>query len=120
MAAGNEPELPGSPTARQFHADVEAALTESGRVAFTEDDTGKGLAATVRRIAKRQGRSAWSFMKRHPFVSVLALGAATGALALEVGAAELTLAGAVAFAAYKVLREGEPPLQAIQEVERRV
>jgi hypothetical protein len=57
-------------------------------------------------------------MKRHPFASTIALAVGITAVSALIGAAEVALGAAAAFAAYKVLREGEPPLQAIEEVER--
>jgi hypothetical protein len=59
-------------------------------------------------------------MKRHPFASTMVTAVAVTAVAGLVGAAEVALGATAAFAAYKVLREGEPPLQAIEEVERAV
>jgi aromatic ring-opening dioxygenase catalytic subunit (LigB family) len=105
----------GNPTARQFHKDIEDALAEKAHPKAAP------LAAKLTRMAKCGGRAAWHFMKEHPFVSVLALGAAATLVAAQIGVAEITLGGAVAFAAYKVIREGEPPLKAIeQELERRL
>jgi hypothetical protein len=99
-------------TARQFHEDIENALR--GRRAATNDR----LSDQLRHKAKAGGRTVWRLAKRHPFVAVVLLGAAGTAAAAEIGVAELTLGGALAFAAYKVLRQGEPPLRAIEEVER--
>jgi hypothetical protein len=47
-------------------------------------------------------------MKRHPFASTMVMAVAVTAVAGLVGAAEVALGATAAFAAYKVLREGEP------------
>ena len=59
-------------------------------------------------------------MKSYPFISVAALAVGATALASVVGVVELTFGAAVAYAAYKVLREGEPPLQAVQEIQQQL
>jgi hypothetical protein len=98
------------PTARQVHDDIESLLgprppphSWSGRIASS---------------LKSGGERAWRVMKSHPFASVAALALGATAVASVVGVVELTFGAAVAYAAYKVLREGEPPLRAVQEVER--
>lgn len=98
-------------TARQVHDDIEQTLairSAKGGVPKRIEDT-----------AKDAGRSAWRLMKRHPFLAVFAVGVGGIALAAEIGVAELALGGALALAAYKVLREGEPPIKAFEEIGRR-
>jgi len=99
-----------NPTARQVHDDIEGML---GRSPTTHDWSGR-----VRRSVKKNGQRAWQTMKRYPFVSVAALAVGATALASFIGVVELTFGCAVAYGAYKVLREGEPPLRAVQEIER--
>jgi hypothetical protein len=98
------------PTARQVHDDIEGML---GRSPAAHTWSGR-----VGRSAKKNGQRAWHTMKRYPFLSVAAMAIGATALASVVGVVELTFGCAVAYATYKVLREGEPPLRAVQEVER--
>ncbi len=87
-----------SATARQVHEDLERMVQTRGH-----DDT------ALVKLARTEGERLWRGMKRHPFVSAVGVALGAGALAACVGAAEITFATALAFAAYKVLREGEPP-----------
>jgi hypothetical protein len=100
----------GSATARQVHDDVEGTLRPRE----------PGAAGRLQDRLKAAGGAVWQAAKRHPFLASATLGV-TGAIgAVTIGATELAFAGALAFAAYKVLREGEPPLKAFAEVERDV
>lgn len=99
-----------NPTARQVHDDIEGMLGQSPHLHTRSGRVGHTL--------KSGGRRAWRTMKNHPFVSVAALAIGATAVATLVGVVELTFGAAVAYAAYKVLREGEPPLRAVQEVAR--
>jgi hypothetical protein len=99
-----------SPTARQIHDDIERVLRVVRAAASPSERIGCAL--------KSGGQRTWRAMKRHPFLAVVAMGVGGIAAASAVGAAELTFGAVLAFAAYKVLREGEPPLQALEEVER--
>ena len=101
-----------SKTARQVHDDVEHTL---GSRTSSADDLGGRLED----VAKRGGARVWCAMKRHPFLAASTLAVGGVALAMTVGAAELTLGTAFAFAVYKVLREGEPPIEAVEDIERR-
>lgn len=105
IAATHDP----SATARMVHEDLEHTF-----VSHSESDS------VLVHLAKSGGERVWRAMKRHPFVSVLAVAVSGTALAAAVGVAELTFGAALGYAAYKVLREGEPPLEAIEEVEREV
>jgi hypothetical protein len=96
-------------TARQIHDDIEQTL-------------GSHKARGARREAlegalKARGLRAWNTMKRHPFLSVVAIGSCAAMAAATVGVAELAFGAALALAAYKVLREGEPPMKALLELE---
>lgn len=95
--------------ARQLRADIDHVLRP-------REARGESVTDELERRARRGGLVAWRAMKRHPFVSVAVLGLGGVAAAAVVGAGELAFGVAVALAAYKVLREGEPPLQAIEEV----
>jgi hypothetical protein len=107
----NGPARPNG-TARQVHDDIEQTLA----IRSATGDASKRLEGA----AKDAGRAAWRVMKRHPFLAVLAVGVGGIVVATEIGVAELALGGALALAAYKVLREGEPPIQAFEEIGRRV
>jgi hypothetical protein len=118
MHAGNDgtaesgsPSSVGSATARQVHDDIERTLGAA-----------PGPNTWSRQVGslKTQGQRAWRAMKRHPFLSVVAVAFVATAVADEVGVGELAFGAVVAFAAYKVLREGEPPLRALEEIERDV
>jgi hypothetical protein len=99
-----------NPTVRQVHDDIEQTLgSRRARGARGE---------ALEDACKRGGQRVWDAMKRHPFISMAAVGACGVAAASAVGVAELALGGVLALAAYKVLREGEPPIQALAEVER--
>jgi Zn-dependent alcohol dehydrogenase len=102
-----------SHTVRQIHDDIEQTLDASTA-------RGEGCALRLERAFKSGGGAVWNTMKRHPFAAVLVLGAAAVAVASAVGAAELAFGTAIAIAAYRVLREGEPPLQAFEEVVREI
>jgi hypothetical protein len=99
-----------SPTAKQVHDDIEQIL-QAAAAAETRAEKLEGM-------LKTGGARLWRAMKRHPFLSMAALAVGGIGMAAAVGAAELWFGGALAFAAYKILREGEPPLQALQELEK--
>jgi hypothetical protein len=99
-----------SMTARQVHDDIEQTLKSH---AVSPETAVEKLEAT----AKRYGATVWRFMKRHPFLSMAALATGGVVAASAVGAAELVFGGVLAFAAYKILREGEPPMKVIEELE---
>jgi hypothetical protein len=97
-------------TTRHIHDDIQQMLrlrTARGRRHEALEDA-----------VKTRGAAAWRAMKRHPFLAMTALGLCGMAAAATFGVAELAFGAALALTAYKVLREGEPPLQALQEVER--
>jgi hypothetical protein len=106
-----EPKDVTSPTARQLHEDIEQTLDNRGEPADTEARRWKG-------ILKSGAHALWDVMKRHPFVSFATLTVIGTATAAAIGATELAFGGAVALAAYKILREGEPPMKALEEFER--
>jgi hypothetical protein len=95
----------------QLHADIEQLLHDCREAEGT-------IAERLEAMLKSGGWKVWCAMKRHPFLAVAAVGVGSVAAATAVGAAELSLGVVVALAAYKVLREGEPPIQALHEVER--
>jgi hypothetical protein len=97
-------------TAKQVHDDIEQTLRS---LAAEPENFVEELEAWV----KAQGATAWRLMKRHPFLATLVLGLGGTVAAATFGAAELWFGGALAFAAYKVLREGEPPMRVIEELE---
>jgi hypothetical protein len=99
-------------TARRLHDDIQQALgSRHARGARHE---------AIERAVKRGGTHVWRAMKRHPFLTMAAIGACGVAAAATVGVGELVVGSVLAFAVYKVLREGEPPLQALEEAEREV
>lgn len=102
-----------SVTAHQVHDDIEHSLSSQHAAPGT-------LSEKAEFLLKGAGRIAWHRMKTHPFLAAAGIGAGAIAAAAAVGVAELTFASALAFAAYKVLREGEPPLKALEDVERQL
>jgi hypothetical protein len=100
---------PRGTTARQFHDDIEQTLgSRMARGAVRE---------ALENALKVRGLIVWGAMKRHPFLAMLAIGTCGVAAAVTVGVAELAFGSALAFAAYKILREGEPPMKALSEIE---
>ena len=99
---------PGT-TARQIHDDIEQTLgSRKARGAMRE---------ALENAVKVRGLFVWGAMKRHPFFAMVAIGTCAVAAAATVGVAELAFGSVLAFAAYKVLREGEPPMKALSEAE---
>jgi hypothetical protein len=99
-------------TARRIHDDIQQML---------QLRTARGQKHEVLEDAvKARGAAVWRAMKRHPFLSMSVVGVCGIAAAASFGVAELAFGAALAIAAYKVLREGEPPLQALQEIEHEV
>jgi hypothetical protein len=96
-------------TARRIHEDIQQAL-------HLRRARGARLEA-IEEAVKTRGLAAWSAMKRHPFLTIAVLGACGVAAAAAVGVVELAFGTALALAAYKVLREGEPPMEALADVE---
>jgi hypothetical protein len=97
---------------RRFHDDIQQALgARHARGARHE---------AIEDTVKLGGTRVWRAMKRHPFLTMAALGVCGVAAASAIGVGELVVGSVLAFAAYKVLREGEPPLQALEEAEREV
>lgn len=79
-----------------------------------EDHVSRGTAA-AERAAEHLGDLLWHRIKRRPYLGV-ALFAGTGlALASWIGVGELAVAAAAGYAAYKVLRQNEPPSRAVRE-----
>jgi hypothetical protein len=98
-----------SATAKQVHDDIEEALGTGPTRRETRTEA-------VGALLKNGGASVWRTMKRHPFLAMATVAVAGVALATSIGAAELWFGGALAFAAYKVLREGEPPVAVLREI----
>lgn len=99
-------------TARRIHDDIQQML----QLRSARGQKHEALEDAV----KARGAVVWHAMKRHPFLSMTAVAACGVAAAASLGVAELAFGAALALAAYKVLREGEPPLQALQEIEHEV
>jgi hypothetical protein len=98
-----------SATAKQVHDDIEQTLETPLPRVLTR---GEKLEDRLR----TGGAAVWSVMKRHPFLSMVAITIGGVAAASAVGAAEIWFGGVLAFAAYKVLREGEPPMHVLQRL----
>jgi hypothetical protein len=113
MNQGSNGHAPKSQTARQVHDDIEHTLEMRSAKQGT-------FAEKAEALAKGSGAALWRTMKRHPFLSVMALGAVGVSAAVAVGVAELAFGSALAIAAYKVLREGEPPLEVLARLERQL
>jgi hypothetical protein len=99
-----------SVTAKQVHDDIEQTL---GTPVPAET-----AARRLEEKLKSGGSALWRTMKRHPFLSMVAIAVGGVAVASAVGAAEIWFGGAIAFAAYKVLREGEPPMRVLRELSK--
>ncbi len=90
--------------ARRLHDDIDDSL---GHASPQRQRT---LGGMLERVAKHGGVRVWRGLKRHPFATVAAIGAASVVVASVVGVGELVVAGVVAMGAYEVLRAGEPAL----------
>lgn len=99
-------------TTRRIHDDIQQML----QLRTARGQRHEALEEAV----KARGAAAWHAMKRHPFLSMTAVAVCGVAAAASFGVAELAFGAALAVAAYKVLRDGEPPLQALQELEHEV
>jgi hypothetical protein len=97
--------------ARRIHNDIEQSLSSHSAPRGTRLEA---LESTL----KTRGLQIWKTMKRHPFLAIAAVGTCGVVAAVSLGVAEVAFGTAIAVAAYKVLREGEPPMQALLEVER--
>ena len=98
--------------ARRIHNDIEQSLSSHlARGARRE---------AIEKALKSRGLELWNTMKRHPFLAIAAVGTCGVIAAATVGVAEVAFGAAIAVAAYKVLREGEPPMKALLEIEREV
>lgn len=100
-------------TAQRLHQDIDYVVRKLDPTIAEQTDP-------IERTLKRHGRRTWHLMKRHPFVGATALAALGLGAAMTVGAAELMFAVGLAVAAYKVMREGEPPLEAMTEAQKLV
>jgi hypothetical protein len=98
-----------SATAKQVHDDIEQAFE-------APPERVRKRAERFEEKLKSGGAAVWRVMKRHPFLAMAAIAVGGVAAASTVGAAEIWFGGALAFAAYKVLREGEPPMRVLQRL----
>jgi hypothetical protein len=96
--------------ARRIHNDIEQSLSSHRARGAKREALEKAL--------KTRGLELWNAMKRHPFLSIAAVGTCGVVAAASLGVAEVAFGVAIAVAAYKVLREGEPPMKALLEIER--
>jgi hypothetical protein len=96
--------------ARRIHNDIEQILSSHSAHGTKREE--------LERALKTRGLQVWKAMKRHPFLAIAAVGTCGVMAAVTFGMAEVAFGTAVAIAAYKVLREGEPPMKALLEVER--
>jgi hypothetical protein len=103
-----------SVTAKQVHDDIEQTLGVPGAPAAKSETQAEKLEARI----KKGGAALWRTMKHHPFLSMAAIAVGGIVAASAVGAAEIWFGGVIAFAAYKVLREGEPPMRVLRELGR--
>ncbi|HEX4449073.1 MAG TPA: hypothetical protein VH044_20170 [Polyangiaceae bacterium] len=106
-----EPALEPIPQAQEIRADIDHALHTRhfghGKVLFKVEDG-----------AKSAGTKVWELMKEHPYGGIAAVSAAGFVLAASAGVGELAVAGIFGYAAYKVLRRGEPVDAAVEEIVR--
>jgi hypothetical protein len=96
--------------ARRIHNDIEQSLSSHSAHGTKREE--------LERALKTRALQVWNAMKRHPFVAIAAVGTCGVVAAVTLGVAEVAFGTAIAVAAYKVLREGEPPMQALLEIER--
>jgi hypothetical protein len=73
---------------------------------------------TIEIRAEHVGDRLWHLLKRRPLVGVALAGAVGLAAAMWVGVPELAVGAGACYFAYRVLRNGEPPSQALQDVMR--
>lgn len=96
-------------TARELRHDIERVLRRRRARPGT-------TTATLESRLKSTGARGWHFLRRHPAMGVALVGGGAFAAAASVGVGELAFAVGAAFAAYKVLRKGEAPDRAIEDV----
>jgi len=94
---------------KTLRRDIEAALSRRS----TQPDT---QARLVEDAAKRGGASVWSGLKRHSYVGMLAIGGLGVLVADLVGVGELAFGVAAAYGAFRVLKRGEAPEEAVEAV----
>ncbi|MGZ6096036.1 MAG: hypothetical protein ACXWUG_28605 [Polyangiales bacterium] len=98
-------------TCDQIRSDVVQTLerrrASEGTVSRWAEDTAKGV-----------GARAFEVLRRRPFVGVALLSASGIVAATVFGPGELAIGIGLGLAGYKVLRKGETPEQALDEVER--
>jgi hypothetical protein len=100
-----------SVAARRVHEDIEQTLEARTRSFGTR-------AGRLEALFKDGLDAAWELMKHHPFASFAAVAVVGTAAAATFGATEVVFGSALALAAYKVLREGEPPMKVLEDLER--
>ena len=71
-------------------------------------------------VAKRGGMKVWCRLVKRPSIGVVLASGFGMAVASVVGVGELTIAIAVGYAAFQVLREGLPPGAAVEDMARRL
>jgi uncharacterized protein (DUF697 family)/ElaB/YqjD/DUF883 family membrane-anchored ribosome-binding protein len=100
-----------SPQGQEIRADIDHALHSRhfghGKLLFKVEDG-----------AKNAGTKVWELMKEHPYGGIAAVSATGLLLASTAGVGELAIAAVFGYAAFKVLRRGEPVDQAVEEVVR--
>jgi hypothetical protein len=102
-----------SDTMETMRHDIESALRRrttrpNSRARVAED------------AAKRGGSAVWRMLERHSYMGVLAFGTAGVVVADLIGVGELAFGVMIAYGAFRVLRRGESPSQAVEEVVREV
>jgi uncharacterized protein (DUF697 family)/ElaB/YqjD/DUF883 family membrane-anchored ribosome-binding protein len=101
--------MPAGPAAEQVRMDIERSLrTRSfgeGEVLFVVEDK-----------AKRAGAKLWGHLKQHPYGGIGAASALGFAVASATGVGELAIAVVCGYAAFEVLRRGEPVAVAVEGV----
>jgi hypothetical protein len=105
---------PSSRAARREHVASEVYLRVERllRTRHAEEGT---PSAKIEEAIKRKAERLWTELKKRPSLGVLLSGGLGLGLASVVGAGEMVVAISAAYAAYLVLREGVPPVQAVEK-----
>ncbi len=107
------PQAGCSPVAQEVRADIERSLRTrrfgQGKVLFAVEDR-----------AKTAGAKLWVRLKRRPYAGIGAATALGFTVATVTGVGELAVAVLCGYAAYEVLRRGQPVGETVEEVVRDV
>ena len=102
------------PLAQEVRSDIERTL-RTRHVGH-----GKGRLAVVEDRAKNAGAKVWRLLKSRPYAGIAAASALGFGVASATGVGELAIAVLCGYAAYEVLRRGQPVGETVEEVVKEV